>query len=122
MKVAITSLGETMESPVDQRFGRARYFILYDTESRKWSAHSNSQNLEAAQGAGIQAGQKVSELEAQAVITGHCGPKAFATLQAAGIEIYQEAGGTVSEAVEAFRAGKLAKSDEAGVDSGFGSV
>ena len=64
MKVVITSLGETLESPVDQRFGRARYFILYDTESNEWSVHDNKQNLNAAQGAGIQAGQKVVELGA----------------------------------------------------------
>jgi len=122
MKVAVTSLGETIESPVDQRFGRARYFILYDTESGEWSAHDNKQNLEAAQGAGIQAGQKVVDLGAQAVITGHCGPKAFTTLVAGKIEIYQEAKGTVKEVVDAFQKGKLNKAEKANVEGGFGSV
>ena len=64
MKIAITSLGETLDSPVDQRFGRARYFILFDTETKEWSAYDNKQNLNAAHGAGVQAGQKVAELEA----------------------------------------------------------
>ena len=122
MKIIVTSDGENMDSSVDQRFGRAWYFILYDTESGEWSAHDNKQNLEAAQGAGIQAGQKVVELGAKAVITGHCGPKAFATLIAGEVEIYQEAAGTVREAIDAFQAGKLKKSEKADVEMGFGSI
>ncbi len=122
MKIAVTAVGETMDSPVDQRFGRARYFVLYDTETEEWSAHDNKQSLDAAQGAGIQAGQKVSELGAKAVITGHCGPKAFMTLGAASIDVYPGASGTVAEAVVAFSEGKLTKSDNANVDAHFGSV
>ena len=122
MKVVVTSLGETLESPVDQRFGRARYFVLYDTESEEWSAHDNKQNLEAAQGAGIQAGQTVINLGAEVVITGHCGPKAFVTLHAGNVEVYPDATGTVKEAIDAFQAGKLKKSEDADVDAHFGSV
>ena len=122
MKVAVTSLGETIDSPVDQRFGRARYFILYDTETEEWSAHDNKQNLEAAQGAGIQAGRKVADLGAEAVITGHCGPKAFMTLNAGNIEVYPNATGTVREAIEAFQSGKLKKAEDADVEGHFGSV
>ena len=122
MKIAITSLGETLDSPVDQRFGRARYFVLYDTETEEWSAHDNKQNLNAAQGAGIQAGQKVVEIGAEAIITGHCGPKAFATLRAGSIDVYPGASGTVKEAISAFSEGKLQKTDDADVDGHFGSI
>ena len=122
MKIAVTSLGETLESPVDQRFGRARYFVLYDTENDEWSAHDNEQNLQAPQGAGIQAGQSVVNLGVSALVTGHCGPKAFTTLSAGGVEVYSGASGTVKEAVDAFKAGSLEKSDDANVDSHFGSV
>jgi predicted Fe-Mo cluster-binding NifX family protein len=122
MKIAVTALGESPESPIDQRFGRARYFILCDAESGQWSARSNRQNLEAAQGAGVQAAQHVMNLGAKAVITGHCGPKAFATLMAGGVDVYQEASGSVQEAVEKFRAGLLSKSKGADVEAGYGSV
>ena len=122
MKIAITSIGETLDSPVDQRFGRARYFIVYDTESGEWSAGDNRQNIEAAQGAGIQAGRQVIDFGVKAVITGHCGPKAFATLTAGEVDVYQEARGTVAEAVEAFESGKLRKAATADVEGGFGSV
>jgi predicted Fe-Mo cluster-binding NifX family protein len=122
MKIAVTSLGESPDSPVDQRFGRARFFVLFDLDTEQWSAHENKQNLEAAQGAGIQAAQRVVELGAQAVITGHCGPNAFATLSAAEVAIYQEASGSVQEAVAAYKTGVLKKSGRADVESGFGSV
>ncbi len=117
MKVVVTSLGETVDSPVDQRFGRARYFVLYDTETGDWSAHDNKQNLQAAQGAGIQAGQAVINLGADALVTGHCGPKAFATLTAGEVEIYAGAAGTVKEAVDALKNGELKKAQDADVES-----
>lgn len=117
MKVVVTSLGETIDSPVDQRFGRARYFVLYDTDTEDWSTHDNKQNLQAAQGAGIQAGQAVINLGADALVTGHCGPKAFTTLVAGEVEIYSGATGTVKESIEALKNGKLVKADNADVES-----
>lgn len=122
MKIAVTSLGESLESPVDQRFGRARFFVLFDLETGKWSAHDNKQNLNAAQGAGIQAAQHVVDLGADAVITGHCGPKAFTTLSEAEIPVYQEASGSVQDALDTYQADSLKKSSQANVDAGYGSV
>lgn len=122
MKIVFTSLGETLDSPIDQRFGRARYFILFDTVTRDWSSHSNDQNLQAAQGAGIQAAMSVINLGANCVVTGHCGPKAFATLQAGNIEVYQEAAGNVSEALDAFEKNMLTKAEHPNVEGHFGSA
>jgi len=116
MKVAVTSQGRELTSPVDPRFGRARYFILVDTETGQATAADNSQNLNAAQGAGIQAGSNVVELGAAAVITGHVGPKAFATLQAGGVRVYTGASGSVAEAIEQLKAGKLQQSTGADVE------
>ena len=120
MKIAVTSLGETLESPVDQRYGRARYFILFDTETEEWSVHDNTQNLQVMQGAGIQAGQTVANLGAAAVLTGHCGPKAYATLAAGGVEVFSGAQGTVKEALAAHRAGSMQKAEGADVGAHAG--
>ncbi len=122
MKIAVTSMGESMESPIDQRFGRARFFVLYDLESGEWTVHDNKQNFQAAQGAGIQAAQHVVNMGAEAVITGHCGPKAFVTLNAGDITIYEEASGSVQDAINAYQAGSLKKSDQSQVEAGYGSV
>ena len=108
MKITISSQGTTLDSAVDPRFGRAAQFIIYDTETAQYEVISNSQGLNAAQGAGIKAAEAISRRGAQVLITGHCGPKAFETLAAAGIKIYLGAGGiTVSQALDKFDSGQL---------------
>lgn len=105
-----------MDSAVDPRFGRAKNLILYDMDTAAFEVVGNEQNLQAAQGAGIQAAQSVANTGAEAVITGHCGPKAFRTLTAADIAVYCDAQGTVAEAVEAYKNGKLVRADQADVE------
>ena len=116
MKIAITSQGPDLHSNVDPRFGRAQYFIVVDTDSNQFKAVDNSVNLNAAQGAGIQAGKNVVDLGVTAVITGHVGPKAFATLNAGGINVYTGANGTVADAIEQFKSGALKSSGGADVE------
>jgi predicted Fe-Mo cluster-binding NifX family protein len=116
MKLAVTSQGNNLQSSLDSRFGRARYFVIVDTETGAFSAVDNTVNLNAAQGAGIQAGKRVAELGVEGVITGHIGPKAFSTLQAAGMKIHTGASGTVADAIEQFKRGKLAAAASADVE------
>jgi predicted Fe-Mo cluster-binding NifX family protein len=116
VKIAVTAQGRELASEVDPRFGRAKYFIVVDTDSGKFTAHDNSQNLNAAQGAGIQAGQNVVELGVEAVITGNVGPKAYATLHAGKVKAYIGASGSVAESLEAFKAGKLPAAEGANVE------
>lgn len=49
--------GRQLSSLVDPRFWRAKYFMVVDTETGEFAAADNSQNLNAVQGAGIQAGK-----------------------------------------------------------------
>jgi predicted Fe-Mo cluster-binding NifX family protein len=107
MKIAISANGPDLEAQVDPRFGRAPYFLLIDTDTMEFEAVSNRQNLQAAQGAGIQAASLVARHRPQAVITGNCGPKAFDTLAAAGIPVLLGVAGSVREAVQQFIQGKL---------------
>jgi len=117
LKVAVTSQGKTLESKVDPRFGRAGWFVVIDTNTGDYKAVSNEQNLNANQGAGIQAAEQVSRQEVSALITGNCGPKAFRTLMAAGIKVYYGTDGTVAEVLEQFNKGKLSEASDANVDS-----
>ena len=116
MKIAITSQGNDLASQADPRFGRTKCFIVVDTETKEFSAHDNTQNLNAVQGAGIQAGRTVVDLGVEAVVTGNVGPKAFAALQAGNIQIYPGAAGTVQETLEAFNAGQLQPAQKANVE------
>ena len=79
------------------------------------SIADNQQNLNAPQGAGIQAGAKVVELGVQAIITGHVGPKAIASLREGGVAVYEVAHGTVAEAIERFNAGELKRQADANI-------
>ncbi len=107
MRLAISSAGEALDSSVDPRFGRTRFFIVFEPETGAATAVSNSVNLNATQGAGIQAARTIINLGVKVLITGHVGPKAFAALKAGGITIYPVATGTVAEALEHFNSGFL---------------
>ena len=107
MRIAVSAKGPTLESAVDPRFGRAPYILLVDPDTLEFEAVANQINLQAAQGAGIQTASLVARHKPAAVLTGHCGPKAFQTLQAAGIQVIVEVDGPVRQAVEHYRAGQL---------------
>ena len=115
MKIALTTTGDDLNSPLDARFGRAAKFIIYDTDNKTFEVIDNNQNLNAAQGAGIQSAETTARSGAKAVITGHCGPKAFRVLSAAGIKIYNTEAKTVAEALDLFNSGKLDEADSADV-------
>ena len=116
MKVAITSTGDTPQDRVDLRFGRAQKFVIMNTEEDGFQAVDNSRNLNAAQGAGIQAAQNVVNAGVGAIVTGHCGPKAYRALTAARVEIYLGAEGTVKEMFEKYKRGELEKAAGSDVD------
>jgi len=52
---------------------------------------------------------------AKALVSGHCGPKAFRVLSSAGVKVYNSDAATVAEAVEQFKQGKLKEAGGADV-------
>jgi len=108
MKVVISAHGETKDSQMDMRFGRAKGFMLFSDETGQFEWINNGENARLDHGAGIQASQLVAASGANVVITGHLGPKAEATLKAAGLEAYQGAEEmTIEQAVDALKEGQL---------------
>jgi len=116
MKIALTTSGNDLDAPLDSRFGRAPKFLLYDTDSKIFEVMDNAQNLNASQGAGIQSAQNVARLGVRALVTGHCGPKAFRVLKAAGIKVYNTSAATVMEALDQYCSGKLTEATSADVE------
>ena len=84
--------------------------------TRSFEVIDNQQNLNAAQGAGIQSAETVIRSGAKALLSGHCGPKAFRVLAAAGVKVYTSDAATVAEALEQFKAGKLEEAGNADVE------
>ena len=109
MKVAITSSGEDLNSPVDRVFGRARYFVIADPEETNVEVLENSQNVNAAQGAGIQSARQIANKSVGVVLTGNVGPNAFKALEAASIRVFQFGSDilTIRDALTAWKEGRL---------------
>lgn len=115
MKIAVSAEGKDLQSKVDPRFGRAAYFIIYNTDDNTFEAVSNDDNAQAAQGAGVQAAQTVAARRVDWVVSGNMGPKAFAGLKTAKIKIACWSEGTVDEAVKLVMDNKLEELPEANV-------
>ncbi len=116
MIVAVTSEGKDLESKVDLRFGRAKNFIIYDTEKDGFEVVDNELQMNIPQGAGIQTGKNIADQNAEAVITGNVGPNAFKTLNAADIKVFLAGDMTVKEALEKFKQGELEEEKHANVE------
>jgi predicted Fe-Mo cluster-binding NifX family protein len=116
MKIAVTSSGKNLDSPVDPRFGRAAYFLIVDTETLDFEVVDNADNINAFKGAGIQAAVSVSSKGAEVLLTGYCGPNAYKTLAAADIKVVNDVSGSVREVVKAFKDGKFTFADSPNAD------
>lgn len=119
MRVAISAQGIDVESAVDPRFGRCRYFVIVDPDTLEYEAVANP-NIGAVGGAGIQAVRFLADRNVGAVLTGNVGPNAAAALEAAGIKVFTGIGGSIKEALRQYREGKLSSSSRPSVPSHFG--
>jgi len=120
MKIAVTSTGPNLDDSMDMRFGRCAYFLVVETDSMDVEAIQNP-NIAVGGGAGIQSAQMMADRDVKAILTGNCGPNAYQTFNAAGVEVITGATGTVREAVEQYKAGNLRPSPAPNVQSHFGS-
>jgi predicted Fe-Mo cluster-binding NifX family protein len=119
MKIAVTSTGTSLDSEVDPRFGRCRYFVIVDPETMQFETVDNSGAM-ASGGAGIATAQMVAGKGVEAVLTGNCGPNAYEALTTAGIKIITGVSGKVRQAIQDYRSGKLNASSQPNVAQHFG--
>jgi len=105
MKIAVSSSGQELDSPVDPRFGRCTHFVIVDSETDDYEAVENAAS-EAGSGAGIAAATALAKAGAEIVLTGNLGPNAARTLSTLGIKAYRAEGDTVGESVTAFLDGQ----------------
>ena len=115
-KIAFTTSGQNLDSAMDPRFGRAAHFLIYDLKQGTFELVDNQQGRNAAQGAGIQAAETIVRAGVAALVTGHCGPKAFKVLDSAGVAVYNCNETTVDGALTAFRADTLTRASASDVD------
>jgi len=116
MRIAVTADGTEKTSRLDTRFGRAKWIVVLDTNTGELQAHDNEINLTLAQGAGIQTGQNIANLDVDVVITGNVGPNAYKTLAAADVGIFLTSRKTVEQALAAFERNELQEVNQANVE------
>jgi len=119
MKIAVTATGPTLDDTVEARFGRCAYFLIIDPDTLEFEAHPNP-NITLGGGAGIQSAQFLANREAAVVLTGNCGPNAFQTFGAAGIQVITGVSGLVREAVQKYKSGALTHAGAPNVQTHFG--
>ncbi len=86
MKVAITSTGNTLESKIDERFGRCAFFVIYDTET-KATEYIPNPHKDVESGAGPAAVQLVASRGAKKVVAGEFGMKIKSLLDSLKIQM-----------------------------------
>ncbi|BAX81460.1 NifB/NifX family molybdenum-iron cluster-binding protein [Labilibaculum antarcticum] len=86
MKVAITSTGNTLESTIDQRFGRCAYFVIYDNESKAMEFIPNP-NKESEEDAGTSSVRLVASRNVNKIISCDFGMKIKSLLDSLKIQM-----------------------------------
>jgi predicted Fe-Mo cluster-binding NifX family protein len=107
MKILFSATGKNWEDSVDERFGRAKGFVLYDEGTNQLSWLSNYENVDAEHGAGIKAAQLVLNTGADILIIGRIGPKAYDILKKTNLEIYKAENISLKQAYKDLQEGIL---------------
>lgn len=109
MKIVFTTKGESWESQMDERFGRAEMFLIYDDQNETFMAFDNKETESMGHGVGLQSSKKMMELGIETIITGNgAGGKALDILKQTDIKLYMGAGQmSVKEAYEAYKNNRL---------------
>lgn len=106
MKIAVSARQPNLDSEIDPRFGRCRYFVFVDPQTLDFTEVENP-NAAVEGGAGIGTAQFVVQQGAQIVITGNLGPKAHQALSAAGVRMFTGVGGKIRQALDDYHSGRF---------------
>jgi predicted Fe-Mo cluster-binding NifX family protein len=110
MKVCFTAQGTTLDALVEERFGRAPYFIFIESNDGSFEAIQNP-FADGGGGVGPKAAQVLIANNVKALVSGQVGGNAKEVLVAAGIAMYTyRAGGSVQGALDQFTNNTLARS------------
>lgn len=120
MKIAISSSGADLDEQVDPGFGCCRCFIVIDPETEAFDVLENEAPVSSS-GAGIQAAQMVVAAGVDTVITGKLKPNVTDVLEAAGLNVYLGAAGTIRDALQQYQDGRLMKASDPSVGDGMGT-
>lgn len=107
MKIAVASKGEWLKAKIDDRFGRAEYFVIVDLENMEGTTIENTAKNESS-GAGGKAVRLLANEGVEVLIAPELGPKAVTAIKAFEMKVYKKEGfEIVEDAVKGYQEGKL---------------
>lgn len=106
MKIALPTENKDINSMLCASFGRAPYYLIYDTVTQS-SVFVDNTAAASAGGAGIKAAQLLIDSSINALIAPRCGQNAALVLQAAGIALYQSKDAPLAQNIALLQQGKL---------------
>jgi predicted Fe-Mo cluster-binding NifX family protein len=108
MKIALSLIENSLESQIDQRFGRCKYFAFVTVENEKITNTEFIENNAATEGhgAGLKAAELMGENNVDIILTGELGPNSKQVLSGLGIKAYS-ASGKLEDAVKNYLDNKL---------------
>ena len=116
MKIAIPVDERNIKTKVSQNFGRAPFFLIYDTETLE-SSYIDNKGASSTGGAGIKAAQTIVDSKAEVLLTPRCGENAADVLKAADIKIYETTMKSTEENIADYINGRLSLLNE--IHAGF---
>ncbi len=106
MKIAVAAKGDSLDSRVNDLFGRSPFFVVVHPESMELDVIENRRTKERDV-AGVQASRTLISKGVDVVVARNIGHNALVTLDGAGIKVYVGATGTVLDVIETLRKGEL---------------
>ncbi|HBG00335.1 MAG TPA: dinitrogenase iron-molybdenum cofactor biosynthesis protein [Firmicutes bacterium] len=106
MRIAVPVEEPNLGTEICASFGRAPYFLIYETETKK-SVFVENSALRNPGGAGIKAAQLIVDNQVSALLSPRCGQNAADLLDSAGIKIFKTTSTLPRENIEALADGKL---------------
>ncbi len=100
MRIAIPTNEQSMDSEVCPSFGRAPYFLFFNSVTEETYFLDNSA-VASQGGAGIRAAQVLADHGVNALITPRCGENAEEVLRKAEVFVYRAIPGTARQNIDA---------------------
>lgn len=97
MKILLATDGKTLESKIAKRFGHANYYLIFDSESKKLDARTNSGHDDNHSSLVDLANEGVTNF-----IVGNIGPNAFKVLHDKNTKVYLARKYRAKEALDKF--------------------
>lgn len=106
MKLAIPMNEKDIKTEICPSFGRAPYYLIYDTET-KTNLFINNEAAQSAGGAGIKAAQTLADNGVNVIIAPRYGENAAKVLIDAEIKVFKNIAGSAEENIAAYEKNEL---------------